>query len=367
MAATLQSGQGQGHLADKLDKQLKEIFVQLGRIFQARAQYPERLAQIQLNAEKKMAEATNGFHSTLDEMEIDIRRAKAVLMRDLQKLQDQQKAAAPEPAQPPAPMVIDLDPPKVEQASVPVAPMMASVSPFMQNRPTPKMPEAKPVAPFPDMGMGMATPAQATTAVPFHPVKPTTEPKRPSPKPAHKPGPPPARPATKPSPLVTQKQKVPATVPPAAPAVAPPPVPAQQPAPNPPSAHNPFTNATFTLDPGNNEAPMEPAAQDTTMDLTSFDNTASGLDTLGLGGSGSIVSTDSISNNNNNGSSNSNNNHNNNTGGNDTSMDDLDRFFDLGGESNTNFDDNFNSINSMNSMNSMNEFMNDDFAFDTFE
>jgi hypothetical protein len=266
-------------------------------------------------------------------------RAKAVFMRDLQKLQDRQKAAAPEPAQPPAPMVIDLDPPKVEQASVPVAPMMASVSPFMQNRPTPKIPETKPVAPFPDMGMG--TPTQAATAVPFHPVKPT-EPKRPSPKPAPKSGPPSARPATKPSPLVnSQKQTAPATAPPAASAVVPAPVPAQQP------AHNSFTNATFTLDPVNNEPQAEPAAQDVTMDLTSFDNTASGLDNLGLGGQVSVGNTDPVSNNNN--------------SKNDTSMDDLDRFFDLSGESNTNFDDNFNS------MNSMNEFMNDDFAFDTFE
>ena len=266
-------------------------------------------------------------------------------MRDLQKLQDQQKAAVPGPAQPPAPMVIDLDPPKVEQASVPVAPMMASVSPFMQNRPAPKVPETKPVAPFPDMGMG--TTSQAATAVPFHPVKPT-EPKRPSPKPAPKSGPPSGRLATKPSPLVnSQKQKVPATVPPAASAVVPPPVPAQQPAPNPPPAHNPFTNATFTLDPVNNEPPVEPAAQDTTMDLTSFDNTAGSLDNLGLGGPVTVGNSEPVNNNTN--------------AGNDTSMDDLDHFFDLGGESNTNFDDNFNS------MNSMNEFMDDDFAFDTFE
>lgn len=271
-------------------------------------------------------------------------RAKAVFMRDLQKLQDQQKAAAPEPAQPPAPMVIDLDPPKVEQASVPVAPMMASVSPFMQNRPTPKMPETKPVAPFPDMGMG--TPTQAATSVPFHPVKPT-ESKRPSPKPAPKSGPPSARPATKPSPLVnSQKQKVPATAPPAAAAVVPPPVPAQQPAPNPTPAANPFTNATFTLDPVNNEHPLDSAVQDATMDLTSFDNSAGGLENLGLGAPVSIGNADPVINNS---STNA---------GNDTNMDDLDRFFDLGGESNTNFDDNFNS---------MSEFMNDEFAFDTFE
>lgn len=259
-------------------------------------------------------------------------------MRDLQKLQDKQKAAVPEQAQPPAPMIIDLDPPKVEQVSVPVAPMMASVSPFMQNRPTPKAPEVKPVAPFPDMGMG--TPAPAST-VPFHPVK-ATEPKRPSPKPAPKSGPPSGRPATKPSPLVNSlKQTVPATVPPAASAVIPPPVAAPQ-ALNPSPAHNPFTNATFTLDPVNNDPQMQPAGQDTNIDLTAFDNAPVGLDNLDLGGPAPVGNTEPV----------------NNTAGNDTSMDDLDHFFDLGEESNTNFDDNFNS---------MNEFMNDDFAFDTFE
>lgn len=83
------------------------------------------------------------------------------------------------------------------------------------------------------------------------------------------------------------------------------------------------------------------------MDLTSFDNTTGSLDNLGLGGPAPGGNTDPVNNNAN--------------AVNDTSMDDLDRFFDLGEETNTNFDDNFNS------MNSMNEFMNDDFAFDTFE
>lgn len=83
------------------------------------------------------------------------------------------------------------------------------------------------------------------------------------------------------------------------------------------------------------------------MDLTSFDNTAGGLDSLGLGGPAPGGNSEPVNNNTN--------------PVNDTSMDDLDRFFDLGEETSTNFDDNFNS------MNSMNEFMNDDFAFDTFE
>lgn len=44
----------------------------MGRIFQARASRSERVPQIILNAEKKMGEATDSFHSTLDEMEMEI-------------------------------------------------------------------------------------------------------------------------------------------------------------------------------------------------------------------------------------------------------------------------------------------------------
>lgn len=44
----------------------------MGRIFQARVSRSERVPQIILNAEKKMGEATDSFHSTLDEMEMEI-------------------------------------------------------------------------------------------------------------------------------------------------------------------------------------------------------------------------------------------------------------------------------------------------------
>lgn len=44
----------------------------MGRVFQARASRSDRLPQIILNAEKKMGEASDIFHSTLDEMEMEI-------------------------------------------------------------------------------------------------------------------------------------------------------------------------------------------------------------------------------------------------------------------------------------------------------
>ncbi|KUI60558.1 hypothetical protein VP1G_07723 [Cytospora mali] len=371
MATTTNSGQG--HLADNLEKQLNEIMVQMGRIFQAPSQNPERADQIVVNAKKKMTEATDSFHSTLDEMEMEIIRAKAVFLRDLHKIQEKQKAAAPAPApapiptpvpvhapvraQPPAPMVIDLDPPKAGQASAPVAPMMALASPSMQNRPNPKASENKPVAPFPDMGIGTGNPTPPAT-VPFHPVK-AAEGKRASPKQTTKSGPPSGRLAHKTSPLVNrQPPKTPASVPPAAPAVAPvpqaPPPATNVPPSNVPTPQNPFTSATFTLDPTNSDLQMQPGSQDVPMDLTGFDESA-GLDGLGLEGAAPAANAEAPSSSNNN--NNNNNNSSNSNAGNDSSVDDLDHFFDLGGSSNANFDENFN----------ISEFMNNDFAFDTFE
>ncbi|KAK7742059.1 hypothetical protein SLS53_004645 [Cytospora paraplurivora] len=354
-ATATHPAQGQGHLADNLEKQLNEIMVQMGRIFKAPTQNPERADQIVVSAKKKMSEATDSFHSTLDEMEIEITRAKSVFLRDLRQIQEKQKATAPPPApapapvhaQPPAPMVIDLEPPKSGQASAPVAPMMASASTSLQDRPNPEAPESKPVAPFPDMGIGTSAPAPPA-AVPFHPVK-ASDAKRPSPKPANKPGPPSGRSAGKPqSPLATRQVLKPPSAsvpPPAAPAVAQVAPPATtQPPPSGQNPHNPFTNATFTLDPTNSDIQMQPGSHDVPMDLTGFDNPAA-LDGLGLEGSAPAASTDPPGAN---------------TGGNDGkgNADDLDHFFDLGSNSHANFDENFNDIG---------EFMNNDFTFDTFE
>lgn len=101
------------------------------------------------------------------------------------------------------------------------------------------------------------------------------------------------------------------------------------------------------VEPVYNKHLMEPAASDATMDLTSIENTTGGLDNPGLRGSVSVENNEPVRNN---------------TGtGNDTSMHDLDRFFNLGGEPKTNFDD------SLNCMNSINESMTDDFVFETFK
>lgn len=304
-------------------------------------------------------------------------RAKAVFLRDLEQLRAKKQASQ----QPPAPMVIDLNGLKPAGPAVPVAPMMATGgSPFIANRGIPKT-EGKPVAPFPDMGMGIGAPnPKPAGPVPFSRAKPPIEQKRPSPKqptpkqtpkPAPKSNPPSGRMGNKPNPMANaqrQAPKPPATAPPSAPAVAPAPVPAAPPAPpapmpapppapvapvapvalvtaaQPPPAPMPnasappsnFTSATFTVDPTNNDSLMQPGGGDINMDMQMFD-----MDNFGAGGP-----TDPA-------------NINNNPGHDTTMSDDLDHFFDLSGDSGANLDSNFNS---------MDDYMNSDFTnFDDFQ
>lgn len=317
-------------------------------------------------------------------------RAKGVLRRDLEQLRAEkeaakQAAAAPVQvqAQPPAPMTIDLEALKPTGSAVPVAPMMATGgSPFIANRGIPKAegkpaPLVAPVAPFPDMGMGMGAPSAAGPSPVVSPVfarakAPVADQKRPSPKqptpkqtpkpappkPSPKSNPPSARMGNKPSPLATHKQapKPTASAPPAASAVAPapmqvaaPPAPMQAPPPAAPVApvaatqappapmptmsggHNTFTNATFTVDATNNDQLMQ------NMDLTAFD-----IESFGADGPGDPANMgDGLDE------------------GNDATMSDLDHFFDLTGDSNDNADDS--------TFTNMGDYISDEFAnFDNY-
>lgn len=307
-------------------------------------------------------------------------RAKAVFLRDLDQLRGkkQQDAAATTQVAPPAPMVIDLDGLKPTGPTVPVAPMMATgSSPFIANHGIPKA-EAKPVAPFPDMGAPVIPPSKPAEAVPFARTKPPVDQKNPSPKqtkqptpkqahkPAPKSNPPSGRMTNKPNPMANTQKQVPrpsATAPPSAPAMAPAPTPVptapmpvppapmsvapaapmvpvaatQAPPPPtttaPPPTQNPFTNATFTLDPTNNDTTISLGGEDANLDMPMID-----MDTFGTGASGSQGD----------------------TGHNDTTMDDLDHFFDLGG-------DNSNNNADSSDFNNIDDYMNGNFDFDGFE
>ncbi|KAK8048339.1 hypothetical protein PG994_010069 [Apiospora phragmitis] len=102
----------------------------------------------------KMGDTMKAYHYALDDLESEITRAKAVLLRDLEKLQAA-RMPAPEPsppAAPPAPMMEDDKRPAAVMLEMPST-AAHTVHPNMGFGGIKE--ETKRVAPFPDMGMGM--------------------------------------------------------------------------------------------------------------------------------------------------------------------------------------------------------------------
>lgn len=112
-----------------------------------------------------------------------------------------------------------------------------------------------------------------------------------------------------------------------------------------------FTSATFTVDPTNNDVLMQPSGgQDVGMDVPMLDMDSFGKSGASARGPAETANMEMPTNQNSSSSHNKANN--------DSTMGDLDHFFDMGGDSNTSFDDNFNNID---------DYINDDFTFDTFQ
>lgn len=196
------------------------------------------------------------------ELTIPQLNAMATFERDLKELQEAQKAKnVPEPppiaAQPPAPMVVLGPWAPSGQTHVPVAPMMAS--PSVHDQPQPEA-DNTPVAPFPDMGVEMAS-------IPIHQGLKAREEKL-SPKPASQP----ARSVAKPSPLVNvppkQGPKAAQNQPSASYASAP--GPSQDRHIDLSGAENKFTNMVFA--PSNNDAQTQMQGQDSSLEMAVFDD-----------------------------------------------------------------------------------------------
>ncbi|KAI1485901.1 hypothetical protein F5X96DRAFT_289600 [Biscogniauxia mediterranea] len=96
---------------------------------------------------QKTASCLATYHYALDDIEIEIIRAKSVLLRDLEKLRAA-RVPAPVPVAAPAPQPVAPPAPMMEMPSAAAHTMNASSF-------APKQ-ESKTVAPFPDMGMGMS-------------------------------------------------------------------------------------------------------------------------------------------------------------------------------------------------------------------
>ncbi|KAI1812850.1 hypothetical protein GGS20DRAFT_555907 [Poronia punctata] len=198
-----------------LDQSYKDILVQIGKHFKIIAKDgPDALAGTNNAIHTKAADSLAQYHLALSEISSEITRAKSVLLRDLEKLR---AARAPPPVQAtgptPVPTPVPVPVPAIGQhPSAPPAPMMelpsaAAHSHSLNAAPYPPGMETKPVAPFPDMGMGMGMSIPGDIAdlpssgkkpsprVQHGSVKPSPRPApstviKPSPKPAHRPTPP---------------------------------------------------------------------------------------------------------------------------------------------------------------------------------
>ncbi|KAK4043273.1 hypothetical protein C8A01DRAFT_43761 [Parachaetomium inaequale] len=114
--------------------------------------------------ETRVPASIEKFNAILDEVESDILLTKAVLERDLKLLRaKRQPPPEQKPVAPPAPMVVDLESPK-----------MATKDPFtgLPGPPPPGKQASKPVAPFPNMGFEGTSPEVAAAPNPKTVPKP---------------------------------------------------------------------------------------------------------------------------------------------------------------------------------------------------
>jgi hypothetical protein len=139
---------------DVLQAMVDDVLVHTGKALRASRKDAQGNAQSsQATLKSKLPESIDGFREALHKLEWDIIDAKSVLMRDIKRIQEQkqqqsqqmpkqQPAPAPQPveSQSKSPMVIDLE---------------SSPPPPPQDQPMTELKANKPVAPFPDMGMGL--------------------------------------------------------------------------------------------------------------------------------------------------------------------------------------------------------------------
>ncbi|KAI0114817.1 hypothetical protein F4814DRAFT_417154 [Daldinia grandis] len=269
-----------------LDKMFNEVLVQTGKHLKANAKDGPRNVSASNAIRAKTSDSMTTYHYALDDLESEIIRAKAVILRDLEKLH---AARAPVPAPTPAP---------APQPVAPPAPMMElpSSAAHTMNAPAfaPKQ-EHKPTAPFPDMGMGMGmstdvvdltssdkkpSPRVSASAIrpPVRAAPPVKNEVKPSPKQLHKP-----------SPKLAQPIKVTPVPPPQIPRLQPP-----QPSTIGPAATTQPQPAASITQPSRQvqTTPAAQAAQDATLNAMLVPANAVGSDTNAAGGSNALGFTD---------------------------------------------------------------------------
>ncbi|KAI0834895.1 hypothetical protein F5Y06DRAFT_277467 [Hypoxylon sp. FL0890] len=131
------------HPLDILDQMFNEVLVQTGKHLKANAKDgPRNTVGASSAVRAKTSDSLAAYHYALDDLESEITRAKAVVLRDLEKLRAARAppAPAPQPVAPPAPMM-----------ELPSSAAHTMSTPAFAHKQEPKT-----AAPFPDMGMGMS-------------------------------------------------------------------------------------------------------------------------------------------------------------------------------------------------------------------
>ncbi|KAI2466016.1 hypothetical protein F4781DRAFT_407227 [Annulohypoxylon bovei var. microspora] len=133
------------HPLQVLDQMFNEVLVQTGKHLKASLKEgPKNIAGASSAVRTKATDSLTSYHYALDDLESEITRAKAVVLRDLEKLRAARAPApapAPQPVAPPAPMM-ELPSSAAHTISAPAFAPKQGI---------------KTAAPFPDMGMGMSS------------------------------------------------------------------------------------------------------------------------------------------------------------------------------------------------------------------
>lgn len=140
---------------DELQRNINNVLVQTSKALKMAAKgsrpTPASLSEASSSINSSISSSYYSFNYALDDLEHEINRAKAVLLRDLNELKAKRMTPPPEPkpAAPPAPMDFQVDGPSFDLSSVTPAATSAQSKPFEPSAPDRLIKEeAAPVALF---------------------------------------------------------------------------------------------------------------------------------------------------------------------------------------------------------------------------
>ncbi|KAF5668451.1 hypothetical protein FHETE_5264 [Fusarium heterosporum] len=279
-----------------LQTMVNDVLVHTGKALRAsRKDAQGNIQATQATLKSKLPESIDGFREALHKLEWDIIDAKSVLMRDIKRLQEQKQqsqqipqrqpaqTSQPPPSQPqsqPLPQSQSQSQPQPQpiesQSKSPMIIDLESSPPSPpQDQPMTEIKVNKPVAPFPDMGMGLPDVGQSNDVVKNEAslsTPSTTLHEQPRMQASASPAPPPAVATAPMAPMPVMEQRL-------ADSQSNDVMDLTDDAPH--SELN-FTNMQFTLAPTNSDSQNLPTTQEPTFDLATFAPPEGNDDILGL-------------------------------------------------------------------------------------